>query len=713
MKPIYTIHHFLKLAALACVATLSTVAARAVDYHVATAQDLQNYLTLAAGNGANNNIWLTNGYYSGTFSYSSTANFSLNIMSETNLNNTQVTIDGGGGGVDLNINCSGATSGNVTVSNITFMRNCGSSTVGALRIAGSGGATIIATGCRFLSTSTSLGMGLVIASGDNTTIANCIVIGKTNGSVADGDGINISSVTGTTLMFSNTVIGNYVGNGADITSSSILSLSNNIFQANYSDGLLFDQSGSTKTAVILITNNVFITNGVYGSAVEYFGTANVDNNIFTGNVQGGLALENGITGSAVGNTFYKNGVLNGDYGGLFDLTLNTAITTGNTFTLNLDGYGGAGALFQSVGTNTVTGNTFSGNSAEYAVGGGGAAIQSPPAASINIFSNNTFNVNSAIGPGGGLSCYSSGSAIVIVNNNTFTGNSCSGNNGGGALYLSAGTNTITANTFVQNSSADGGGAIYASSPGGFIMSDNLIVSNSQSGASATGGGIYVNPVTNLFIINNTIFDNNSGGGGGGAAFSIGTTQNLYVFNNIIWGNTATGNGADVYLAGGGQLTELQYDDVNSLYGVWDITTPSINVDPVFFNAVGGDYHLQTTSPCLNVGTNNPAFLPLTDLDGNVRTNKLGQVDLGCYEFNDTAPHPADTNASFTITFGEFNSYAAAWKAGQNWSNAPASAPNPLPIPANYLTRAGYLMTNGGFYTNNGSARPTDWVTNTP
>jgi hypothetical protein len=84
------------------------------------------------------------------------------------------------------------------------------------------------------------------------------------------------------------------------------------------------------------------------------------------------------------------------------------------------------------------------------------------------------------------------------------------------------------------------------------------------------------------------------------------------------------------------------------------------------------------------------------------------VDLGCYEFSTAATHPADINADFVITSDEFNAYAAAWKAGRTWTNAPSSAPNPNPIPADYLTRAGYLMTNGGTYHNDGSARPVNW-----
>ncbi len=182
---------------------------------------------------------------------------------------------------------------------------------------------------------------------------------------------------------------------------------------------------------------------------------------------------------------------------------------------------------------------------------------------------------------------------------------------------------------------------------------------------------------------------------------------LNVYNNIIWGNTATGSGADVYLTGVGQSKLFMYNDANGMSGVWNNAMPQLNADPKFVNAVSGDYHLQTNSPCLNYGTNG-TFLPLTDLDGNTRTNAAGQVDLGCYEFNNTAVHPADTNGTWVITAGEYNAYAAAWKAGQTWTNAPASAPNPNPIPANYVTRAGYLMTNGGSYYNDGSARPTNW-----
>jgi len=601
----------------------------------------------------------------------------------------------------------------VTVEGITFLRNCGSYTIGALRIAAPSGGTTTVGGCRFLSVTNS-GIGLQVIAGDNTTIFNCTVLGKTNGSAYDGDGINISGVTGTTLMYSNTIAGNYVGDGADITASAYLYVTNNVFQTNYYDGLYFDPSSTTKTAVVAVSNNVFSVNGsagnYYGALLENFGTLNLAGNIFNGNYGGGAFVYYSLTAAVVGNTFYQNGVYNGYYGGLGVNNLSSAIVTGNTFIRNAGGYGGGGAYFYTITTNTVTGNTFNGNSTYSGSGGGAVCLLSVVSGNVVTVSNNTFSANSVDGPGGALSFI--GSGVDVVANNTFTGNSSTGNYGGGAAYFSGGTNYITANTFQQNSSADGGGAIYAASPGYVNFSDNLLANNSQSGAGATGGGIFVSPASALYMINNTIFNNTSGGGGGGASFQIGSTQLLYVFNNIIWGNSTTGNGADVYLTGSGQSTELQYNDVNGMYGVWDNALPLTNASPSFVDPVNGDYHLQTNSPCLNIGTNG-TFLTLTDLDGNTRTNHAGQVDLGCYEFNNKAAHPADTNASFVITPGEYNTYAAAWKAGQPWSIGTNTGPNPIPIPANYVTRAGYLMTNGGSYFNNGSARPTNWQTNAP
>ena len=68
------------------------------EFHVSTAQQLQNALTVAASNGADDNIYLTNGYYQGNFNFKSTEPNNLTLSPEPGLTNTDITIDGGGVG---------------------------------------------------------------------------------------------------------------------------------------------------------------------------------------------------------------------------------------------------------------------------------------------------------------------------------------------------------------------------------------------------------------------------------------------------------------------------------------------------------------------------------------------------------------------------------------------------------------------------------------
>lgn len=647
--------------ALAALTLLDMTSARAVDYHVATAQALQNALTLAASDGANNTIYITNGYYTGNFNYNSSAGYNLAITNEPGGSNMQITLDGGGGGRALSITSSGTSA--ITIAGITFSRNCGSS-IGALRIAGGAGSVILVNGCQFLSPTNTTGMGLELASGLNATITNCTAIGSTVG--GGGTGVSISGVTGNVTVQNCTVVTN---NDGGITVSG--------------------------ASVIGISGSVFIGNSWLGGANCTASTVTFSNNIFSGNASynsGGGAFCNDTTLNLLNNTFIGNV---GSHGGGAYCT-GTATLTGNNFTGNSGDFGG-GACFDAAGgatSSTLTGNTFTGNSASSSGGGGGAYSVVPTV----TLTNNTFTSNSGGGGNGGGAFFRC--STLTLTGNIFTGNSASGAIGGGA-YCSGTVSSVFGNTFQQNNAATGGG-VYVLGQTNFLF-ENLVVNNSQTSSSSQGGGVWVDATSNLFFINNTITGNTAAGSGGGAAFVVtGTVELLNVYNNIIWGNTANGNGGDVWLAGTGKKKLFDFNDADSIYGVWDIALNNIDLSPRFFDPVNGDYHTQTNSPCANAGTNGAPSLPSTDLDGNSRTNSAGLVDMGCYEFNIAATHPADTNASFVITPAEFNAYAAAWQNGQTWTNAPN------PIPANYLTRAGYLMTNGGAYYNSGSARPVNW-----
>jgi len=731
------------LAALVLLAVFSTNIARAVDFHCVTAQDLQNALTLGAANGADNSIYLANGYYVGNFNYNSTGNNALTLLPELGVTNTSITIDGAGGGRALNLTSSGT--GNFSVQGITFLRNCGNSGIGALRIAAGNSATILVSGCQFLSPADTSGMGLELASGGIAVLTNCTATGANTG--GGGTGISIS-VTGNASV-QNCAVTTNNGNGISISSAIIVAVTGSIFSGNTGVGAACFGSTTTATlssnifsgnvggganislafyssTTITLSGNTFNGNSGCGGAWCQGSFYTLLGNTFSGNLSnGGATCPAGWGATVSGNTFSGN--VGGKAGGITCDSVSLTLS-GNTFMNNfstggINSWGGGGAYCCNGGNGpagliTVSGNTFSGNSANNNQGGG---LYCYCAAGGNVaLTSNTFTGNSCSRDGGGVCLSGDPSSINTINMNTFSGNTAGGNGGGICVSgYTAGVNfngwsgndapyastisTVSGNTFVNNSAAVGGG-IYA-----WVqminMTDNILAQNNSS----SGGGIWANTSSNLFLINNTITANNSYGFGGGVTFQVsGVVELLNVFNNIIWGNTASGSGGDVYLTGTGQQKVFEFNDVDSMSGVWDIATSNIDLAPQFFDPVNGDYHTLSTSPCVNAGTNGALSLPLTDLDGNSRTNSAGMVDMGCYEFNTTATHPADTNGDFVITPAEYAAYAAAWKAGQSWTNAPASAPNPNPIPANYVTRAGYLMTNGGAYYNAGSARPVNW-----
>jgi hypothetical protein len=652
---------------------LSPMAVRALDYHVNSAQTLQNALTLAAASSVSNNIYVTNGYYTGNFNYNSTTGNYLTLLAEPGVTNTQITIDGGGTGASMNI--SGTVTSNITVQGMTFLRNCGSTSIAGLQIAGPTNCQILVKGCLFLSPSNSSGMGLEISSGLNATVTNCTAAGNAGA----GTGISIAGVISNVAVQECTITTNTGG------------------WPSQGGGLYVSSANAN---VVAVTDCMFSGNtGTVGGASCTATTITLSGNNFTGNTantgNGGGAYCCGTTLTVSGNNFNGN-TANND---------NSIITFGG-------GIDAQGANVRLSG-NTFTSNTVSGWGHGYISGGGGACcsgvwtgVNEYLPATISL-SDNTFTGNSAgdAAYGGGAYCY--GSGPLSLSNNTFTGNSTE-NTGGGAYFCNSATNAtlLCGNIFQQNTAAYGGGFVLSAPT--INLLDNLVVSNGLN-ANGQGGGIWVDASAMLNMINNTVTGNTSPGSGGGVAYVMtGTVELLNIYNNIIWGNSAPVSGGDVWVSGTGQQTVFDNNDADSIYGVFSIAQNDIDLSPQFFNPIAGDYHTQGASPCKGAGSISAPSLPSTDLDGNPRILN-GSVDLGCYEFTTAVTHPADTNALFVITPSEFSAYAAAWKNAQIWTNGPNPGPNP--VPANYMTRAGYLMTNGGAYTNDGSARPLNWKTN--
>ena len=206
--------------------------------------------------------------------------------------------------------------------------------------------------------------------------------------------------------------------------------------------------------------------------------------------------------------------------------------------------------------------------------------------------------------GGGLYCTDSG-GTVVVSNCVITGNSAR-LDGGGVYHGIFNSCVFSGNT--SYGSLGGGAAIYAG------LNNCLLVSNT---AAVFGGGTYNG------VINNCTFAGNYAGTSGGGAYAS-TLQNCILYYNNAGGSAAT-NGADACFV---LLTNCCVGITNGpISGGIKLTNP-----PAFVDFAGGNFRLQTNSPCINAGSNYfITNITGIDLDGRPRLVG-GSVDIGAYEF---------------------------------------------------------------------------------
>jgi hypothetical protein len=654
--------------------------ARADDFHVTTAQELQSALTQAAGNGVADTIYLAAGYYIGNFNYNSSEAFDLTVRGEEGVSRNDITIDPNGTGRGLSI--SAGLSADISVSGITVLRNCGAVANAGLRVSTGNNADIVIENCRMMSPTNAYGMGIEIVSGRDATIRQCAVIGHV---LFDcGRGISVSGVGRNITVDENTIKANRLnstGGAVYVSGGTTVSLTDNTINGNRGGGSSGGGGGGVYVsggAIVNVTGNMISANyatlsvgaiggGAYvsgGTTVSFANNTISSNSASNNGYGGGVCVESSTTVSFTGNAISGNTASGGWYGGGVYVSGGTMVSfTDNTISGNTGGR--AGGAYVNGGTASFVGNTISGNTAYYSGGAGGGVW----ANCSSVFSNNVIRFNR-------------------------------GNQGGG-LYSPGGKRTVlAANTFLQNQATSGsGGGAYLDCPTNLVV-NNIFASNSQLGAGK-GGGLWCRFASLLDIVNNTVTGNDAVDGGGVAFVINGVTETVHACNNVIWNNTASGSGSDVYLAGTGARKEFVNNNASGIAGVWDISVGNIDVAPLFADAANGDYHLTAASPCVNAGTNNAPQLPAVDADGDPRIAG-GRVDMGAYEFLNTDKHPADTNGNWVVEAGEFDAYSDAWRNGRTWGA------NSNAIPASYVTRAGYLKANGGTYHNDGAAKPLRW-----
>ncbi|UCE65804.1 MAG: hypothetical protein JSU85_13210 [Candidatus Zixiibacteriota bacterium] len=249
------------------------------------------------------------------------------------------------------------------------------------------------------------------------------------------------------------------------------------------------------------------------------------------------------------------------------------------------GDGGGIKMYES--NSLIKGNTISNNYC-YCAGGGISSFSSNPTILDNVISHNTSH-----GPGGGFLCHQS---QPVIAGNQFTGNASSVDEGGAAASYNSSI-IFEWNSVAYNVSGFRGGGILNKYSDSYIR-NNIFVYNR---CAAEGAAIFCSRTwsrSNPTIINNVIYGNQAGVNGGAIKIIY---ADPVISNTIMWNNTPD---------------EINQDDLSNpvitysnIQGGW-AGEGNINIDPLFRDPQGGDFHLQDSincgdplySPCIDTGS---------------------------------------------------------------------------------------------------------------
>jgi hypothetical protein len=446
-----------------------------------------------------------------------------------------------------------------------------------------------------------------------------------------------------------------------------------------------------------LANNCVISNN--NGTGAYGGTLN--NCWIVGN------SSSGARGDSLNPLVLNNCVIsNNSGGGVFGVSyppnytnciLNNCIVVSNLY---VGSYGG-GATYAQLNNCIIRTNRSINGGVAYCLLTNCSLIANTPAGSWESVLNDCTIINN-LGAGAVSStinqCIVSNNAGGGIANSTATDCQIIGNQygGQGAGAYSSTLNGCTILGNVATNEAEGAGAANCSL-NDCLISSNMII-NPLSSVFSGGGGVWNCRVTNCLLTYNFCATN-----GGAAyqstlvnctvAFNSGTTGGVYqcqAKNCILYYNS----GADYYPNTGQYSLNYCCTPVLPTNGFFNVTSA-----PLFVNAAGNDFHLQSTSPCINSG-NNAYISVTTDLDGNPRIMG-GTVDIGAYEYQTPTSVisyaylqqyglPTDGSVDFLDLDGSgFNVYQD-WIAGLNPTN-PASVLIMLSPPATNNT-AGITVT---------------------
>ncbi len=405
------------------------------------------------------------------------------------------------------------------------------------------------------------GGAVAVEEGASLTVSNSTFSSDTGyegGAIWTSSGGGTLTVTGSTFTgnaTTSTNSGSY-GYGGAIYNAITTTLTNDTFTNNDGSAVAAYAPATTVSGGTFSNNKAGGYSGYgYGGALYLEGPATIANVTFSGNSAGdptteyaygyGGALYSDYDVTITGSTFTANTAGTAGYGYGYggaiysddgDLTV-----TGTTFTSNIAGatssatpaasaspppapeYGYGGAISDETGnTATITGDTFTGNTAggtEYGYGG---------AVDIDAYltlTNDTFSQNEAFGTGS--DGYAYGGAVNFNGNNGSLANSTYTNN------VAAGNNTPNSNGYAY------AGALYVDAGGTADLSGDTFTGNSATGAEDAYGGA-VDTETPITMTGGNFANNTSAVGTGACSYAEGGGA-VFDGDATLSGVTVTGN----------------------------------------------------------------------------------------------------------------------------------------------------------------------------
>lgn len=331
-----------------------------------------------------------------------------------------------------------------------------------------------------------------------------------------------------------------------------------------------------------------------------------------------MSISGGISPTIDG--FVVTGGEGSDGGGIYidgasPIIRNNVITANRTVTSDFDGGRGGGIFVTGASKAIVTENSILSNTSGY----GGGICHFYGTVTLTIFANEVAG-NVASDRGGGIMVEGS---PALIRANVISGNTATDD--GGGLLIWAAAPQVEGNRILDNS-ADFGAGISMGNGAAPSLLNNLMSRN-------TRGGIYVSGSSPVMTNNTLVGSGSPDAGDGIKLWSRSTCKSPYCVTGRI-ANTIIMS-YEVGISGSGPMTPtIDYNDLwNNATANYELPagvatgTHNVSLNPYFVDPSSEDYHLESTSPCIDTGTATGA--PDFDIEGKPRD---AQPDIGAYEW---------------------------------------------------------------------------------